>query len=54
MNIEEIVILPEVTKGRKNSLHEIVIATVSLKEAVGQKNVLHKENTARSTRNGSK
>ena len=36
-------ILPEVTERRKNNLHEIVIDTVSLKEAFGQKNVLHKK-----------
>ena len=54
MNIDEVVILPEVTKRRKSNLHEIVIATVSLKEAFGQKNVLHQENTARSTRHCSK
>ena len=43
MNIEEIVILPEVTEQRKNNLHEIVIDTVSLKDAFGQKNVQHKK-----------
>ena len=43
MNIEEIVILPEVTEQRKNYLHEIVIDTVSLKDAFGQKNALHQK-----------
>ena len=42
-NINKIVILPEVTEQRKNNLHEIILDTVSLKEAFGQKNVLHKK-----------
>jgi hypothetical protein len=42
-NIDKIVILPEVTERRKNNLHEIIIDTVSLKEAFGQKNVLDKK-----------